>query len=317
MLNQSIRRLSAAALAAGLLAVTACSSGDAQGSSDARTSIVVSAYPFQFVAERVAGDLADVTNLLNPGAEAHDLELTPQQVEAVATADLVIYQDGYQTAFDEAVDQGEPAHIVDSATFLELRTADEDEHADEGESTESEEEHEHGAYDPHVWLDPENLAEIGRHVATELAGIDPDHASEYSANADTLASDLSALDDEFSTGLANCQVDTFITNHAAFGYLAARYGLTQVGISGLSPEEEPSPARIAEVQQEATEHNVTTIFYETAVSPKVAESIAGDLGLATDVLDPLETLSDQSRGSDYIAVMESNLESLKTANTCQ
>ena len=149
-----------------------------------------------------------------------------------------------------------------------------------------------------------------------MAEIDPTNTDSYKANAEKLTETMKTLDKDFETGLANCEIHTFITNHAAFGYLADRYGLDQIGISGLSTEDEPSPARIEEIQKTAKATNVTTIFYEQAVSSKVAETIASDLGLETDVLDPVETLSDKSKGKDYAEVMRSNLESLKKANRC-
>jgi zinc transport system substrate-binding protein len=158
---------------------------------------------------------------------------------------------------------------------------------------------------------------ITRAVADKLETIDPDHRADYQRNARTLIRQLEVLDREYRTGLRSCQRTDFITSHAAFGYLAERYGLTQISISGLSPDTEPSPARIAEVQRLATEHGVTTIFSETLVSPAVAKSIAGDLGLKTDVLDPIEGITEHSRGSDYIAVMRSNLTALEKANGCR
>ena len=303
--RRPVRCLAAVLLGAAVLITTACAPSGESGAGDA-TSIVVGAYPFQFAAERVAGDLAVVTNLLTPGSDGHDLELSPKQVTAVTNADLVVHQSGYQAALDETITQQQPARVLDTASFLQLLPATE---ADDG--------HDHGAYDPHVWLNPMNLAEIGTQIARVLAEIDPDNAASYAANAARLADDLTGLDDQFTAGLANCRTDTFITNHAAFGYLADRYHLHQVGISGLSTEAEPSPARIAEVQQIARERDLTTIFYETAVSPKLAQTIASDLGLKTDVLDPLETLSSESRGDDYIQVMTANLTSLRDANGCQ
>jgi zinc transport system substrate-binding protein len=132
-----------------------------------------------------------------------------------------------------------------------------------------------------------------------------------------LERDLTALGDEYRAALGNCVRTEFITTHAAFGYLAKRYGLTQTGISGLSPDAEPSPARIAAVQAEARGHGVTTIFYETLVSPDVATSIAEDIGLRTDVLDPVEGITPESRGTDYLAVMRSNLTALTAANGCR
>ncbi len=315
MISNSFRR-GAVALGIAVLTITTGCSAPA-GDDDSATSIVVGAYPFEFVATRVAGDHATVTNLLAPGSDGHDLELSPQQVAAVSNADLVLYQSGYQAALDEAVEQQSPANVLDTASFLTLRTAAEDDDHDADDADDDHEADEHGGYDPHVWLDPTNVAEIADHTAQLLSQLQPENADAFTANAQQLRSELTSLDADFASGLANCRTNTFITSHTAFGYLAARYGLDQVGISGLSPEEEPSPARIAQVQQIATERDVTTIFYETAVSPKVSQAIASDLGLATDVLDPIETLSSDSRGSDYIEVMNSNLDSLRKANGCQ
>lgn len=320
IMNPSARRVLAGLAGLGLLATaTACAPGGG-AIADGKPSIVVGAYPFEFAATRVTGELAEVTNLLPPGSDGHDLELSPQQVASVGEADLVVYQSGYQTSFDTAVEQQAPAQALDTATFLALLTAD-GHAADEGHDGEAghdeHEGHDHGDYDPHVWQDPKNIAEIGTHIAEKLAELDPDNGETYRANAATLSDEMAALDEQFSTGLTNCRTETFVTNHAAFGYLANSYGLHMVGISGLSTEEEPSPARIAEVQQIAQDNDLTTIFYETAVSPKVAETIAEDLGLTTDVLDPLGTLSDDSRGADYIEVMTSNLEALRRANGCQ
>ena len=315
MISNSFRR-GAVALGIAVLTITTGCSAPA-GDDDSATSIVVGAYPFEFVATRVAGDHATVTNLLAPGSDGHDLELSPQQVAAVSNADLVLYQSGYQAALDEAVEQQSPANVLDTASFLTLRTAAEDDDHDADDADDDHDADEHGSYDPHVWLDPTNVAEIADHTAELLSQLQPENADAFTANAHQLRSELTTLDADFASGLANCRTNTFITSHTAFGYLAARYGLDQVGISGLSPEEEPSPARIAQVQQIATERDVTTIFYETAVSPKVSQAIASDLGLATDVLDPIETLSSDSRGSDYIEVMNSNLDSLRKANGCQ
>ncbi len=160
------------------------------------------------------------------------------------------------------------------------------------------------------------MVTIAHAVRDQLTALDPDHAADFQGNAAALETELTTLDQDFRTGLASCEREEFVTTHTAFGYLAKRYGLSQIGITGLSPEAEPSPARIAEVQREASEHGVTTIFSETLVSPAIAEAIAGDLGLATDVLDPLEGITDASRGQDYVAVMRSNLTALVKAGAC-
>ena len=170
--------------------------------------------------------------------------------------------------------------------------------------------------DPHTWLDPQNMITIAEHVRDALSEAMPQARDTFAANTDALVLDLNTLDSAFSAGLKSCERAVFVTSHHAFGYLADRYHLEQVGIRGVDPDTEPSAARIAAVQQVARANGVTTIFFETLVSPAVAESIAGDLGLRTDVLDPLEGLSADSRGADYLEVMRSNLSALQKANGC-
>lgn len=302
-----------------LLAAACGQSGTAPegGAKPGQLNIVTAFYPFEFVAERVAGDHAAVTSLTAPGAEPHDLELTPRQVASVSTADLVVYEKSFQAAVDEAVAQSGNANVLDTATVVPLVPLEEGDRHDHAATAEQGGEEGQSGLDPHVWLDPKNMVEITNAVATRLSAIDPGHATDYQANAKRLIGDLTALDSSYRTGLATCKLREFITTHAAFGYLARQYDLTQVGINGLSPDSEPSPARIADVQQIAKEHQVTTIFYETLVSPAVAQSIASDLGLKTDVLDPIEGITDASRGTDYVSVMTSNLTALRTANSCQ
>jgi zinc transport system substrate-binding protein len=257
------------------------------------------------VAERVAGRHAAVTSLTQPGAEPHDVELTPRQVGSLSSADLVVYEKSFQPAVDQAVDQSGAPDVLDTATVVPLEPLAT---PDEG--------HEDAGLDPHVWLDPTHVARIATAMAQRLAARDAAHAADYRANARRLADELDTLDAEFRSGLASCARTDFITTHAAFGYLARRYGLTQIGITGLTPDAEPSPARVAQVQREAAQHGLTTIFYETLVSPAIAQSVAGDLGLRTDVLDPVEGITDASRGRDYLAVMRSNLTALEKANGC-
>ena len=313
-----VRRLAAAVASLALVpGVAGCglggSAGAADGAPDTR-QIVAAFYPLQFVAERVAGAHASVQPLTSPGAEPHDLELTPKQVAAVGTADLIVYQHGFQPAVDAAVAQSDGPARVDAAQVVPLQPLPEtpgsaDEPADH--------EAEHGAADPHLWLDPTQLIPIARAVQAELARIDPARAADYAANTEALARELTGLDDAFRTGLADCRRSTFVTTHAAFGYLARRYGLTQIPVSGLNPEAEPSPARVAAVQRLARQHQVTTIFSETLISPATAEAIAGDLGLHTDVLDPVEGITAESAGSDYFSVMRANLSALREANACR
>jgi zinc transport system substrate-binding protein len=316
LMSVSLRRLGVLACLLAVLAAAGCA-GDVPARTAARKfgqiAIVSAFYPLQFVAQRVAGSHATVANLTQPGAEPHDLELTPRQVGSLTTANLVIYEKGFQPAVDEAVAQSENREVIDTTTIVPLRplalTGDD---LGYGEGAGKD----HAALDPHVWLDPTLVSRIARAVEKRLMTIDPDHAADYTHNADELNRQLHSLDQSFRSGLAHCVRTEFITTHAAFGYLAARYHLTQIAITGLNPDSEPALARIAEVQRVARQHGLTTIFSETLVSPAVAQAIAGDLGLTTDVLDPIEGITDQSRGQDYLAVMASNLAALRKAGGC-
>ncbi|MGC9437714.1 metal ABC transporter solute-binding protein, Zn/Mn family [Streptomyces sp. WG5] len=192
----------------------------------------------------------------------------------------------------------------------------EDEHAGEGH-TEDEHGHDHsheaGGKDPHIWLDPVKYAEVAEGVGKAFEKADPDHAADYRKNTEALVGKLGELNTKFETGLKDTKTKVFITTHSAFGYLAERYGLTEESISGLSPESEPSAARVKELEKMAKADGVSTIFYETLVSDKTAKTVAKDANLKTDVLDPLEGITDTSRGDDYFQVMEANLKALRTA----
>jgi zinc transport system substrate-binding protein len=310
----SCRRAAVAVGMLPLLLTVGCAAGSTPtGGTATRThalQIVAAFYPFQYAAERVAGDHAQVTSLSQPGAEPHDVELTALQVASVTTADLVVYERTFQAAVDEAVTQSDNPHVFDTSTAVPLQPLSAG--ADDG--------HDHGGEtgrDPHVWLDPDNMITIADAIRDRLMAADPDHAADYRRNAAALDSELNALDRAYAEGLDSCVHREFITTHAAFGYLARRYGLTQIGINGLSPDAEPSPARIAEIQHEATDHHLTTIFSETLVSPALAQSIAGDLGLKTDVLDPIEGITGESRGHNYGEVMMANLTALRAAGDCR
>jgi zinc transport system substrate-binding protein len=316
LMSVSARKLGVVACLLSLLAAAACAS---TGSADTPTGtsgqlrIVAAFYPLQFVTQRVAGGHATVVNLTQPGAEPHDLELTPRQVASLTTANLVIYEKGFQPAIDEAVLQSENPEVVDTTTAVPLRPLSvSGDHAGHGEGAGGD----HLAFDPHVWLDPTAVSRIARVVESRLVIIDPAHAADYTHNTRALEIELRRLDRSFRMGLRHCVRTEFITTHTAFGYLAERYHLTQIGISGLSPDSEPSPARIAEVQRVAKEYQLTTIFSETLVSPALAQAIAGDLGLRTDVLDPIEGVTTESRGNDYLSIMASNLTALRKAGGC-
>ncbi|MEU3050941.1 metal ABC transporter substrate-binding protein [Streptomyces sp. NPDC006984] len=307
--------------ALGLMAVSACTaSGAAERTDDGRLQVVASFYPMQYLAERIGGDRVAVTTLTKPGVEPHDLELKPRQTAELNGAGLIISLRGVQPAVDKAIEQAAAPHKVDAADLTELRHFDgsgHDHDGHEGETEAEHAEHDHGtgdeAADPHLWLDPVKYAEVAEGVGAGFEKADPANADDYRKNTEALVAELTALDAEFEKGLEKASTRTFITTHSAFGYLAARYGLEQEGISGVGPESEPSPARIKELQEIAEKDKVTTVFFETLASDRTARTLADDTGLATDVLDPLEGITDKSRGDDYLQVMRANLAALQKA----
>ncbi|MFJ9716606.1 metal ABC transporter substrate-binding protein [Streptomyces sp. NPDC101213] len=309
----------AAVTALGLGTLSACSTDSAAAGGTEKFDVVASFYPMAFLAERIGGDHVNVTSLTEPGQEPHDLEISARQRAQLEKSDAALFLKGLQPSVDEAVTQSGARTKIDATTLTTL-----EEHGDEvgGHADEHEDEHaaedghgheETGGKDPHVWLDPVKYAEVAEGVGKAFAKADPDHAADYKKNTAALVTELGALNTEFENGLAAAKSKVFITTHAAFGYLAERYGLTEEAISGLDPESEPSAARVKELEKMAKADGVTTVFYETLVSDKTARTVARDANLKTDVLDPIEGITEKSRGTDYFAVQRANLKALQTA----
>ncbi|AWS48299.1 zinc ABC transporter substrate-binding protein [Streptosporangium sp. 'caverna'] len=299
-----------------VLATSACgadpadSATRADGSQGEKTDVTAAMYPLQWLAGQVGGPDVTVTGLTKPGTEPHDLELALTQVAGLEKTGLVVYIKGVQPAVDEAVEEHAPDRGFDAATMVKTLPAV----AEEGHEGDAQEEHGHEvSYDPHLWLDPARFATVATQLGEKLAAADPAHAQGYKDRAAKTAAALTALDGEMAQGLSTCASDAIFTSHAAFGYLADRYKLRQVGISGLDPDAEPSPARLAEVAKVAKQEKVTTIFTETLVSPKVAEVLAQEVGAKTAVLDPVES---QPANGDYLSAMRQNLTALQAALSC-
>jgi zinc transport system substrate-binding protein len=257
--------------------------------------VVAAFYPVAYAAQAIGGPTVTVQNLTPAGAEPHDLELRPSDVVSVQRADLVFYLgEGFQPAVEKAVESTH-AHGVDLLAGLRLR-AGKDERG-------------HPARDPHVWLDPLRYAEVASRIGGALG--------RRQATAAFVAR-LHALDAQYRAGLARCRRKTIVTSHAAFGYLAARYGLTQLALEGLSPEAEPSPKALAKLIAEVRRSHATTVFFEMLVSPKLAQTVARNAHVKAAVLDPIEGLSpdDLHHGATYFTVMGSNLAALRLALGC-
>jgi zinc transport system substrate-binding protein len=275
------------------LVLTGCTSADA-GDDDGRMPVTAAFYPLQFAAERVGGDHVRVSSLTKPGVEPHDLELTPKAVGSLARAAAVVYLGGFQPAVDQAVASQAADAAVDVAPAARL----------EGN-------------DPHFWLDPTRLADVATALADDFARRDPANAADYRANAAALVTQLGALDAEFRTGLAQCRTRELVTGHAAFGYLAERYDLHQEGVAGVSPDVEPDAATLRDLSTHVREAGVTTVYAESLVSPALAETVAREAGARVAVLEPLEGITDASRGHDYLEVMRANLATLRAGQECR
>lgn len=313
----NINRLSALVCACtlSLFLLTGCGTQPADtAADDGRLRVLTSFYPMYDFACKIGGDCIDVTNMVPSGIEPHDWEPSTNDLKNLEKADVFIYNgaDMEPWADDLLVSRSDTLHVVEASENVELRTTDgEHEHAHEHEGAD----HHHGDFDPHVWLDPENAKIEMEAIRDALCAADPENSTVFQSNYEKYAAELDALDAEFREKLAPLPNRTIVVAHEAFGYLCDAYGLTQVGIEGLSPDSEPDPGRMAEVIDFVREHSISTIFFEELVSPKVAEAIASETGAQAKMLSPLEGLSDEqaAAGADYFSVMHDNLAALMEA----
>jgi zinc transport system substrate-binding protein len=280
-----------------LLTQVACSpTAGTQASSEEGVSVVAAFYPLFEAAERAGGDRAEVANVTPPGAEPHDIELSPDQVDQLLDADVVLYLGaGFQPAVEQVAMQRDGITVDILAEVAPQETTD-----------------------PHIWLDPVLMADIVDAVERALSEADPEGSDAYSAGATEFRQELADLSEEFEQGLSGCEHDTFITTHDAFGHLARRYGLVQRSIAGLQPESEPDPKKLAELEDLVRREGVTTVFTEPLVSPRVAETLARETGARVATLDPVEGLAPDrlEAGDSYVSVMRQNLEALRKALGC-
>lgn len=257
------------------------------------TTVVAAFYPLAYAAEQVGGTDLEVESLTPPGAEPHDVELTPRGVGRLQDASLVVYVGGgFQPAVESAV-AGRKGRSLDVLGGVETRPHGRDE-----------------GLDPHVWLDPLRYAAIAREIARALGR--PDAADGFVAR-------LQALDGEYRRGLARCERRELVTSHAAFGYVADRYGLREVPLVGLQPEAEPGPRDVERLVEEVRATGATTVFSEPLASSALADTVAREAGVTTAVLDPLEglTRAELDQGADYFSVMRRNLAALRKALACR
>lgn len=323
-------------LGTGSWVLAACGGGgDGGGNGGGASTVIAPCYPIAFLAQRIGGDHLEVVNLATPGADAHGLELSVRQVQQLRDAALVVQIAGFQAAIDDAISTHGDENVLEVAEAMTMLPSGgheghdhddhEDEHLDEHEGHEHasdaggdhedhegeevHEGHEHGPTDPHFWQDPLRMADLGDALATRLGNIAPDQAETFTSNAQTLRTELEELDAELSEKYGAVQGERpFVTSHAAYAYLADRYDLHQIGITGVDPEVEPSPQRLLELERVIKDEGVTTIFFETTASPKVAQTLADNVGVKSEELDNLATQLFEE--ADYPRVMRENAEKL-------
>lgn len=271
------------------IALLSAGCGNNTSSSSAEKNVVAAFYPLAFAAERIGGHGVEVTNLTPPGVEPHDLEATPSDVQKIESADLVLLLGhGFQPQLEDAAGHSDKVLLLLDTPGL----------------------HRFDNGDPHVWLDPARFALIVERVGNAL---------HEPRTTERLVAHLRTLDDEYRTGLAQCARHEIVTSHEAFAYLAQRYGLQQVGITGLSPEAEPTPRDLQHVIDVVRKTHATTVFFETLLSPRIADTVASETHTKTAVLNPIEGLmpAQAARGEDYFSLMRANLSALGKALGCR
>lgn len=290
---------------------------------DDRLKVATSFYPLYEFAKEVGGDQVDLINLVPTGAEPHDWEPTAGHIKALNGAQVFLYNGaGFEHWVDKtlkSLDNKSLLAVETSHGFALLEGAHEDEHGLGAEKSKKDDHGHDEGFDPHIWLDPKGAIHTVEAIRDAFVKADPANKALYEGNAAAYIAKLQALDAEFRTELAQCQRKEFFTTHAAFGYLAHAYDLEQHAIMGLAPDAEPKPKELKRIVDEAKEHEVKYIFFETLVSDKVAKVVADEVGAQTLVLNPYEGLTDAEiqAGKNYLSVMGENLTNLKMALECK
>lgn len=300
--------------AAGLVGLTGCSADPATEAASGQVAlpVVASFYPLEWVAQRLGGNQVSVTGLTPIGAEPHDLVLGPRARQAMDKAAVVLYLgSSFQPDVERTVAQL-PADVekVDLLTSprVHLLAAP----SDLGKESLD------GGKDPHVWLDPVRVSLMAERAADAIIAKRPDLAGAIRSRLGVLKADLATLDKELTTELTTCRRRTIVTSHAAFGYLADRYHLEQIAIAGISPDTEPDPGALRKVADSARQAGVTTVFFEEALPPHLAKTVAGEIGARTDLLGALEfdPAAAVGPGEDYLSVMRRNGKALSRGLGC-
>lgn len=296
------------------LFTSACNTQEPIAEKEEKLLITTSLYSIQFFTSEIVQDKAEVVNLTPSGVEPHDYEPTPRDIERMQDSDLLVVNGNLEPWLADM-----ESSLQEKGVRFIILTKNMDLLEESSEHEEEEERHNEETKDPHVWLDPMLAKQMVAKITLELSSKDPENAEFYQINGQALENRLTILDSEFSSQLQACAQNTFVTSHAAFAYLANRYGLNQLPIAGLSPDIEPSLLEVAQIVDFVKANDVKVVFFESLVSPKLSETIAEEVGAETLVLNPIEGLSeaDIMAGKDYFTEMEQNLINLKIALECR
>lgn len=324
-----MKKLLYSLLALILLIITACQSGagsqetsseSTSGESGQTLTVATTFYPVYAFTQEVAGDLADV-NLIVEGSDVHGYEPSAKDIARIQESDAFVYanpeMETWVPSVLENIDET-AVKVVQVDEGLELLENGEDSH-DHDDHEDHDHNHDAGGHDhshtvdPHTWLDPVNAIEQVKAIQSALIELDPDHEAEYTANADAFIAELEKINLDYQNALSDAENKTFVTQHAAFGYLADRYDLDQVSLAGLSSESEASAQRMAEVTQLIQDNNLPVVYYNSTDSSQLAETVAQEAGVETAILHSLESVDepDSSGGQDYLQIMKDNLDALK------
>jgi zinc transport system substrate-binding protein len=286
----------------------ASTDGDFAGSATLR--VVASMYPLEYFTGQIGGDRVEVDGVVPSGGDAHDFEPTPGDLRKIADADVIVYNGlGFESWIDALLDTGDAPHIAVQASSSSVAR-----HFDSnGVATDSDDD-----TDPHMWLDPVLAVTQARAITEGLVKADPEGKAVYLANSDALVDRLTGLDGLFIEGLGSCSRDTFITSHDSFNYMAARYGVNAVGISGINPESEPSPRALADLSNAISDSGIGYVLVSPIDSERLSDTLARETGVESLPLHTLQNLtSDQKEsGETYFSLMEQNLASLVTTLEC-
>ena len=296
------------------LFISACTGASIQPTNKDTLNVVTSFYPLYEIAKKVGAEHVNVLNMVPAGSEPHDYEPTPSDIINLNKADLILYNGGGMEPWSDRIIPDLQKNGIQALNLSDLlknnilknTSAD----ASEGEYL---------PYDPHIWMDPTNYMKEAQIITEKLIEIDPNHQEDYRKNSQNFIGEIQILDQDYQNGLKKCTLNSFITNHAAFAYLANRYQLEMIPIAGVSPDSEPSPQTMAEVVKMIQQKNIHYILTESLMNPKVADTLASETGAKTLVLNPLEGLTDTeiANGKNYIEVMKDNLKNLRIALECQ